>query len=116
MVEQSAGCAVGGVHWAEEAPGLREQLAYGGGAHLAEEGSSVDTAEVGQIAEEVELVCYHREPRLLERGREGGKEGRREGGEGGEEGRGHLALHREVLWNATTVDVTNMGVSPPAEG
>ena len=70
MVEQSARRSVGGVYRAKETPGLREQLADRGGAHLAEEGSSVNTAEVGQVAEEVELVCNHREPRLLEGGRE----------------------------------------------
>ena len=108
MVEQSAGSPIGGVNRTEEAPGLWEQLAHRSGAHLTEEGSTVHTAEVGQVTKVVQLVCNNSEPRLLEgdyeggrgeerererergrgRGREGKRGGRERGGEGEREGRG----------------------------
>ena len=96
MVEQSAGSPIGGVNRTEEAPGLWEQLAHRSGAHLTEEGSTVHTAEVGQVTKVVQLVCNNSEPRLLEgdyeggrgeEGRERGREGERERGRGGEGGR-----------------------------
>ena len=49
MVEQAAGRAVGGVHGAQEPPGLGQQLAHGGGAQLRKVGAAVDGAEVAQI-------------------------------------------------------------------
>ena len=85
MVEHFAGSPIGGVNRTEEAPGLWEQLAHRSGAHLTEEGSTVHTAEVGQVTKVVQLVCNNSEPRLLEgdyeggRGRRGGREGEREG-------------------------------------
>ena len=71
VVEQATGGTVWGVHWTEESPGLREQLAHGGGAHLAEEGSPMHTAEVRQVTKEVQLVCNNSKTRLLWGGREG---------------------------------------------
>lgn len=47
VVEQAAGAAVGGVHRAQEAPGLREQLAHGGGAKLHEVCAAMHAPEVG---------------------------------------------------------------------
>ena len=85
MVEHFAGSPIGGVNRTEEAPGLWEQLAHRSGAHLTEEGSTVHTAEVGQVTKVVQLVSNNSEPRLLEgdyeggRGRRGGREGEREG-------------------------------------
>jgi outer membrane lipoprotein SlyB len=52
VVEQAAGGAVGGVHGAEEAPGLGKQLAHGGGSQLRKVGAAVDGAEVGQVPEQ----------------------------------------------------------------
>ena len=90
MVEQSAGSPIGGVNRTEEAPGLWEQLAHRSGAHLTEEGSTVHTAEVGQVTKVVQLVCNNSEPRLLEGDYEGGRgeEGRERGGEGEREREG----------------------------
>ena len=85
MVEHFAGSPIGGVNRTEEVLGLWEQLAHRSGAHLTEEGSTVHTAEVGQVTKVVQLVCNNSEPRLLEgdyeggRGRRGGREGEREG-------------------------------------
>jgi hypothetical protein len=53
------------VYRTEEPPSLWEELAYGGGAHLTEEGSAMDTTEVGQVTIEVELVRHDCESRLL---------------------------------------------------
>ena len=85
MVEHFAGSPIGGVNRTEEVLGLWEQLAHRSGAHLTEEGSTVHTAEVGQVTKVVQLVSNNSEPRLLEgdyeggRGRRGGREGEREG-------------------------------------
>ena len=49
MVEQAAGGSVGGVHGAQEPPGLRQQFAHCGGAQLSKVGAAVDGAEVAQI-------------------------------------------------------------------
>ena len=89
MVEHFAGSPIGGVNRTEEVLGLWEQLAHRSGAHLTEEGSTVHTAEVGQVTKVVQLVSNNSEPRLLEgdyeggRGRRGGREGERGRGEGG---------------------------------
>ena len=49
VTEQSAGRAVGCVHRAQEAPGLRQELAHGGGAQLCKVGAAVDRPEVRQV-------------------------------------------------------------------
>lgn len=66
VVHESAGLPVRGVHGAQEAPGLRQQLTDGGGPHLGERCASVHAAEVGQVADEVELVCHHTQTRVLQ--------------------------------------------------
>ena len=139
MVEHFAGSPIGGVNRTEEVLGLWEQLAHRSGAHLTEEGSTVHTAEVGQVTKVVQLVCNNSEPRLLEgdyeggRGRRGrrergrggrGEEGERGRGEGGRKGRGeggreereregrvrgHI-FHRQVLWDPTDVGGVQCGV------
>jgi hypothetical protein len=43
---------------AQEAPLVGEELAYGGGAQLREEGAAVDGAEVGEEAVVVETLGY----------------------------------------------------------
>ena len=119
MVEQSAGSPIGGVNRTEEAPGLWEQLGleHRNGAHLTEEGSTVHTAEVGQVTKVVQLVCNNSEPRLLEGDYEGGRgeEGRERGKEGEREregrARGHI-FHRQVLWDPTDVGCVQCGVCP----
>ena len=49
MVEQAAGGPIGGVHRAQEAPGVGQQLAHGRGAHLGEEGAPVNGPEVRYV-------------------------------------------------------------------
>ena len=62
MVQQPAGRAVGGMDGTEEPPGLREKLPDGRGFHGREELSSVDAAEVRQVAEEVDPLRHDRKP------------------------------------------------------
>eukprot|EP00964_Phaeocystis_antarctica_P141265 scaffold106242_cov63-Phaeocystis_antarctica.AAC.8 len=57
VVEQAARPAVGRVHGTEEAPRVGQQLAHGGRAELHKEGSSVDGAEVGDVAPKVEPLA-----------------------------------------------------------
>mmetsp|Transcript_5685 Transcript_5685/g.15937 ORF Transcript_5685/g.15937 Transcript_5685/m.15937 type:complete len:227 (+) Transcript_5685:2102-2782(+) len=59
VVEQSAGATIRGVDWAEEAPRLGEQLADCGGAQLHEIRPTMDTPEVGEVPEEVQLLCHY---------------------------------------------------------
>lgn len=66
VVHEAAGLSVGGVHGAQEAPGLGQQTTYGGGPHLGKGCPSVHAAEVGQVADEVELVGHHTQSRVLE--------------------------------------------------
>lgn len=66
VVHKSAGLSVWGVHGTQEAPGLRQQLAHGRGPHFGEGRASVHAAEVGQVADEVELVGHHAEARGLQ--------------------------------------------------
>ena len=49
MAEQAAGRAVGRVHRAQEAPGLRQQFAHGRRAQLREVRAAVDRAEVRDV-------------------------------------------------------------------
>ena len=46
VVEQAAGGAIWSMHWAQEAPGLGQQLAHGRGAQLRKVGSPMHRAEV----------------------------------------------------------------------
>lgn len=66
MVQQPTGRPVWGVHRAEEAPGLWKQPAHRGGPHLGKVGPSVHTAEVGEIANEVQLVSHNTQARILQ--------------------------------------------------
>lgn len=56
--QQATGGSVRGVDRAQEAPLVGEELAYGGGAQLREEGAAVDGAEVGEEAVVVETLGY----------------------------------------------------------
>lgn len=58
VVHESTGLSVWSVDRTEEAPGLGQQLTNGRGPHLGKRRSSVHTAEVGQVADEVELIGY----------------------------------------------------------
>lgn len=66
VVHQTAGLPVGGVHRAQEAPGLRQQPAHCGGPHLGEVGASVHAAEMREVADEVQLVCHDTKSRVLQ--------------------------------------------------
>lgn len=66
MVHQTTGLPVGGVHGAEETPGLRQQPAYCGGPHLGKICPSVHTAEMGEIAYEVQLVSHNTKSGILQ--------------------------------------------------
>ena len=55
VVEQAAGGAVRGVHRAQEAPGLRQQLAHGGRPQLREVGAPVNGSEVGQVPARMDM-------------------------------------------------------------
>lgn len=66
MVQQPARCPVWGVHRAEEAPGFGQQPAHGGGPHLGKVSPSVHTAEMGEIANEVQLVRHNTQARVLQ--------------------------------------------------
>lgn len=66
MVHESTGLSIWGVDRTQEAPGLRQQLTHRRGPHFGEGGPSVHAAEVGQVADEVELVCHHTEARGLQ--------------------------------------------------
>lgn len=61
VVQQPAGRAVRGVHGAQEAPGLRQQLPHRRGLHGSEELSSVDASEVRQVAKKVDALRHDRE-------------------------------------------------------
>ena len=41
---------------AQKAPRLGEKLAHGGGPELGEEGTSMHTAEVGEVPQEIQLL------------------------------------------------------------
>lgn len=66
MIHESAGFSVRGVHGAQEAPGLGQELTHGRGPHFGERRPSVHAAEVRQVADEVELVSNHAEARVLQ--------------------------------------------------
>lgn len=66
VVHEPTGLAIRGVHGAQEAPGLGQQLADSGGSHLGEGGAAVDAAEVGQVADEVQLVPHHAQTTVLQ--------------------------------------------------
>lgn len=66
VVHQPAGLSVWGVHGAQEAPGLGQELPHGRGPHFGERRPSVHAAEVRQVADEVELVGDHAEACVLQ--------------------------------------------------
>lgn len=66
MVHEAAGLAVRRVDRTQEAPGLRQQLPDRRRPHLGEGGSSVDAAEVRQVADEVQLVGHDAQARVLQ--------------------------------------------------
>ena len=66
MVHQSTGLPVRGVHGTKEAPGLRQQPAHSGGPHFSKISPSVHTAEMGEIAYEVQLVSHDTKSRILQ--------------------------------------------------
>lgn len=66
VVHESTRLSVWSVDGTQEAPGLRQQLTNRSGPHLGECCSSVHTAEVGQVADEVELVSYHTQACVLQ--------------------------------------------------
>mmetsp|Transcript_110306 Transcript_110306/g.296034 ORF Transcript_110306/g.296034 Transcript_110306/m.296034 type:complete len:363 (-) Transcript_110306:532-1620(-) len=65
VVQQTARRAIGGVHWAQEAPRLWQQLADCGRFHLCEVLSTVDGGEMRTVPGVVQLVGHHGVPRLL---------------------------------------------------
>ena len=66
MVHQTTGLPIRGMHGAEEAPGLWQQPAHRGRPHLGKISPSVHTAEVGEVAYEVQLVSHDTESRILQ--------------------------------------------------
>ena len=84
VVHEAAGLSVRGVDGTQEAPGLWQQLAHGGSPHLGEGCPSVHAAEVGQVADEVELVGHDTQARVLQHAQTLGGGG----GGGGGDGRG----------------------------
>eukprot|EP00955_Chlamydomonas_euryale_P113642 366228-Chlamydomonas_euryale.AAC.34 len=65
VVEKAAGAPVWSVHRAHEAPRLGQQLAHRRGAQLCKVGAAMHRPEVGQVAEEVELLGNYREASRL---------------------------------------------------
>lgn len=66
MVQQPTRRPVWSVHRAEEAPGFWQQPAHGGGPHLGKGSPSVHTAEMGEVAKEVQLVSHNTQARILQ--------------------------------------------------
>lgn len=66
VVHEAAGLSVWGVDGTQEAPGLGQQLTNRRGPHLGERRSSVHAAEVGEVADEVELVGYNTQASVLQ--------------------------------------------------
>lgn len=62
----SAGLSVWRVHRAQEAPGFGQQLADSRGSHLGKRCPSVYAAEVGEVADEIQLVPHHTETAVLQ--------------------------------------------------
>lgn len=75
VVHQPTGLPVRGVHGAQEAPGLGQQLAHRRGSHLGEGGPSVDAAEVREVADEIQLVPHHTETAVLQHAQPWGTKG-----------------------------------------
>lgn len=76
VVHEAAGLSVGSVDGTQEAPGLGQQLTHRGGPHLGERRSSVHAAEVGQVADEIELVGHHAQAGVLQHAETWGRSGR----------------------------------------
>ena len=66
VVHQATGLPIWGVHRTKETPGLRQQPAYCGGPHLSKISPSVHTAEMGEIAYEVQLISHNTKSRILQ--------------------------------------------------
>lgn len=61
VVHQAAGLPIWCMHRAQETPGLRQQPAHRSRSHLGKVGPSVHAAEMGQVADKVQLVCHNAE-------------------------------------------------------
>ena len=59
MIQQTTRTSIRGVNWTDESPRLWEKLSDCGGLHFSEILASVNTAEVRQIASEVELISHN---------------------------------------------------------
>lgn len=66
MVHQTAGLPIGGVHGTKETPRLWQQPAHCGGPHLGKVSPSVHTAEMGEVADEVQLISHNTKSRILQ--------------------------------------------------
>ena len=65
MIQQTAWSAVGCVHGAEKAPRFRQEFSTRGRSHFLKEGAAMDRSEMGHVAEIVDFIRDHREPRRL---------------------------------------------------
>ncbi|GIX64659.1 uncharacterized protein BcabD6B2_40940 [Babesia caballi] len=63
--QQAAGSSIGGVHGADEAPGLAQQLSHLGGPHLGEDAAAVQRPEVAHEPVVVDALGDHGEARAL---------------------------------------------------
>lgn len=66
VVHKAARFSVRSVNGAQETPGLRQQLPHRRGPHLSEGGSSVHTAEMRQVTDEVQLICHDTQSGVLQ--------------------------------------------------
>lgn len=66
VVHEPTGLSIRGVHGAQEAPGLGQQLADSRGSHLRERRPAVDAAEMGQVPDEIQLVPHHTQTTVLQ--------------------------------------------------
>lgn len=58
VVHEPTGLPVRGVHGAQEAPGLGQEPTDRRGPHFGKGGTPVHAAEVGQVADKVQLVGH----------------------------------------------------------
>ena len=65
MIEQAARTTIWSVDGADEAPSFGQELANRGGFHFSEVLTTVDAAEMRQVAREVELVSHNRKTSCL---------------------------------------------------
>lgn len=66
MVHQATGLAIWSVHRTQKTPRLWQQLAHCSGSHFEKISTSVYAAEMGEVADKVQLVCHHAQTGALQ--------------------------------------------------